>query len=67
VLPSPLAFDNYARAFELVDLGRYAANSLLVAAIAVPLSVLVASWAGSRSRSSRRGSPDCSSARRSSP
>jgi multiple sugar transport system permease protein len=46
LLPSPLAFDNYARAFELVDLGRYAANSLLVAAIAVPLSVLVASWAG---------------------
>ena len=46
LLPSPMTLDNYARAFELVDLARYAANSLLVAAIAVPLSVLVASWAG---------------------
>ncbi len=46
LIPSPLAFDNYSRAFELVDLPRYALNSLLVAAIAVPLSVLIASWAG---------------------
>jgi multiple sugar transport system permease protein len=46
LLPSPLAFDNYARAFELVDIGRYALNSLLVAAIAVPVAVVVASWAG---------------------
>jgi multiple sugar transport system permease protein len=42
LVPSPLAFENYSRAFELVDLGRYALNSLLVAALAV----LVASWAG---------------------
>ena len=34
LLPSPLAWDNYA------------VNSLIVAAFAVPLSVLVASWAG---------------------
>ncbi len=46
LLPSPLAWENYERAFELVDLTRYALNSLIVAAIAVPLSVLVASWAG---------------------
>jgi multiple sugar transport system permease protein len=46
LVPSPLAFENYSRAFELVDLARYALNSLLVAALAVPLSVLVASWAG---------------------
>jgi multiple sugar transport system permease protein len=46
LLPWPPALDNYTRAFELVDIPRYAANSLLVVAIAVPLSVLVASWAG---------------------
>jgi multiple sugar transport system permease protein len=46
LIPSPLAFENYSRAFELVDIPRYALNSLIVAAIAVPLSVLVASWAG---------------------
>jgi multiple sugar transport system permease protein len=46
LLPDPLVFGSYTRAFELVDLGRHALNSLLVAAIAVPLTILVASWAG---------------------
>ena len=46
LFPDPLVLGNYGRAFELVDLARYTANSLLVAALAVPLSVLVASWAG---------------------
>jgi multiple sugar transport system permease protein len=46
LLPDPVTLSSYERAFELVDLGRYTANSLLVAAIAVPLAVLVASWAG---------------------
>jgi multiple sugar transport system permease protein len=46
LVPSPLAWNNYERAFDLVDLPRYAVNSLIVAAFAVPLSVLVASWAG---------------------
>jgi multiple sugar transport system permease protein len=46
LLPDPVVFSNYERAVELVDLGRATINSLLVAAIAVPLSVLVASWAG---------------------
>jgi len=36
----------FERAFALVDLGRQLLNSALVAAIAVPLTVLVASWAG---------------------
>jgi multiple sugar transport system permease protein len=45
-LPSPLAFDNYERAFELVDIPRYTLNSLVVAAVAVPLTVVFASWAG---------------------
>src|SRR5688572_23721300 len=46
LIPDPIAFDNYARAFEIVDLARYTFNSLLVAVIAVPLAVVVAAWAG---------------------
>lgn len=46
LIPSPLAWGNYERAFELVDLPRYAFNSLLVCAVAVPLTVLFASWTG---------------------
>lgn len=46
LLPDPLGVGSYGRAFELVDLGRYTLNSLVVAALVVPLSVLVASWAG---------------------
>ncbi|HET6714447.1 MAG TPA: carbohydrate ABC transporter permease [Actinomycetota bacterium] len=44
--PTSPAWGNYAEVFEVVPFARYTANSLLVAAIAVPLSVVVASWAG---------------------
>ena len=44
--PTSPAWGNYAEVFEAVPFARYTANSLLVAAIAVPLSVVVASWAG---------------------
>jgi multiple sugar transport system permease protein len=46
LVPSPLAWGNYDRAFELVDIPRYMVNSLIVVAFAVPLTVLTASWAG---------------------
>jgi len=46
LLPRPLSTANFAGAAELVDLGRQAVNSLLVAAMAVPLAVAVASMAG---------------------
>jgi multiple sugar transport system permease protein len=46
LIPLPLSTASYDRAFDLVDLGRYAVNSLIVAALTVPLAVLVASWAG---------------------
>ena len=46
LLPDPIVLGSYGRAFELVDLGRYALNSLLVAALSVPLAVLVAALAG---------------------
>ena len=46
LVPDPLGLGSYGRAFELGDLGRYTLNSLVVAALVVPLTVLVASWAG---------------------
>lgn len=46
LLPDPVVFSNYERAVDLAGLGRATVTSLLVAAIAVPLSVLVASCAG---------------------
>ena len=45
LIPSPLAWGNYERAFDLVDIPRYTLNSLIVVAFAVPLTVLTASWA----------------------
>lgn len=45
-LPQPLAWGNYPRIFGLVPLGRYLVNSLLVVALAVPLTLVSASWAG---------------------
>ena len=41
--PTLAAFE---RAFEVVPLDRQMLNSLLVVAVAVPISILVASWAG---------------------
>jgi multiple sugar transport system permease protein len=55
LVPSPLAWGNYDRAFELVDIPRYTLNSFIVVAFAVPLTVLTASWAGfAMTRLSRR-------------
>jgi multiple sugar transport system permease protein len=46
LVPDQLSLEGYQRAVELAAMGRAAANSLLVAAVAVPVSVLVASLAG---------------------
>ena len=46
LLPEPLAPGNYSTAVELGMLARATANSLAVALVAVPLSVLVAALAG---------------------
>lgn len=45
-LPADPSLEAYRRALELVPLGRFALNSVLVVILAVPLTVLVASWAG---------------------
>lgn len=46
LLPAPPSAESLSRAAELVPLGRQLVNSLVVVVIAVPLSVVVASWAG---------------------
>jgi multiple sugar transport system permease protein len=46
LVPDEPTLESYRRAFDLVDLARYTFNSALVVAIAVPLTVLFASWAG---------------------
>jgi len=46
LVPAEPTLANYERAVELVDLGRYALNSAIVVALAVPLTLLFASWAG---------------------
>src|SRR5687768_7114806 len=45
-VPDPIAWGNYPEVFRLIDLWRFAANSAFVVAIAVPLTLVVASWAG---------------------
>lgn len=45
-LPSPLTWSNYGRIFQLAPLGMFARNSVLVVAIALPVTLVVASWAG---------------------
>lgn len=45
LLPTPTGAA-FTRAFELAGLARQLGNSMLVAAVAVPASVVVASWAG---------------------
>jgi len=44
-LPDPIVLGNYARLFELLPFGRYTLNSLIVAGLAVPITLLTASWA----------------------
>lgn len=46
LVPDPIDTGNYARAVDLVGLGRATLTSAVVVALSVPLSVLVASWAG---------------------
>jgi multiple sugar transport system permease protein len=44
--PDPPIWGNYRAIFALVPLGGYLLNSLLIAALAIPLTLIVASWAG---------------------
>ncbi len=46
VVPRGATLANYGRVLEVIPFSRYAVNSALVAAAAVPIAVVVASWAG---------------------
>jgi multiple sugar transport system permease protein len=46
LIPAAPTTAAWNRAFELVDIARYTLNSAIVAALTVPLAVLVGSWAG---------------------
>jgi multiple sugar transport system permease protein len=45
-LPNPLAWSNFSAVFQVIDLGRYMLNTFTVELMAVPMTLLVASWAG---------------------
>ena len=45
-VPDPVERDNYRNVFLFVPLGSAALNSLIVGAVAVPVTVLIGSWAG---------------------
>jgi multiple sugar transport system permease protein len=45
-IPDPVSLEAYQRLTELLPFGRYLLNSLLVVGVAIPVTVVVASWAG---------------------
>lgn len=45
-LPQEPQWQNYLRLFQILPMGRYFLNSLLITALGVPLSLLFGSWAG---------------------
>jgi multiple sugar transport system permease protein len=46
-IPNPIVLDNYSTVVtELMPFGIYLANSLKVVAVAVPITIIIASWAG---------------------
>jgi len=55
-LPAPLVWSNYVRVFQILPLGHYVFNSLLVAGATVPITLITASLAGfAMAQLSRRG------------
>ena len=46
LVPDEARVENYRSVFAFVPLWRHIANSLIVVAVAVPLTVIVAAWAG---------------------
>jgi multiple sugar transport system permease protein len=46
LLPPDPTFENFKRAWQLVPIGRFTLNSLLVVTLAVPLTLVTSSWAG---------------------
>jgi multiple sugar transport system permease protein len=45
-IPEPIVWQNYPDVFDIIPFARFTANSLFVVALAVPITILVSSWAG---------------------
>lgn len=45
-VPNPVSWENYSRVFDILPIWTFAGNSLFVVAVAVPVTILVASLAG---------------------
>lgn len=45
-VPAPVAWSNFSRIFDLVNLDRFLLNSVIVVALAVPITLLTSSCAG---------------------
>jgi len=45
-IPNPLSWSNFVTVFGIVELGRYAINTVVVELLAIPATLLFASWAG---------------------
>ncbi|MCL4263288.1 MAG: carbohydrate ABC transporter permease [Anaerolineae bacterium] len=46
LLPDEPTLRNYGRVWQLIPIGRFTLNSLLVVALAVPITLVIASWTG---------------------
>ena len=46
LLPQRVTLENYVRVWQLVPIGHYTFNSLIVVGTAVPLTIVTSSWAG---------------------
>lgn len=46
LLPRGLTWSNYKNVFAFVPLGTYVLNSVVIVGVAVPVTVVIASWAG---------------------
>jgi len=44
--PEPVTWGNYPEVFDLVPFATFGANSILVVLLAVPITIVVSSWAG---------------------
>jgi multiple sugar transport system permease protein len=45
-IPDPVTWSNYREVFDVVPFARFAANSAFVVVLAVPITIVVSSWAG---------------------
>lgn len=46
LIPTAVTLENFRRVLDLLPYGRFTVNSLVVVLVAVPITLLIASWAG---------------------